>query len=76
MKKEVHKNRENLLSEPKKMGLYALNDNRDRILSYRIEGEKLAACGVAAKVSADSCFAAAATATRYRYSVVTCRQEC
>lgn len=36
------------------MGLYALNDNRDRILSYRIEGEKLEACGVAAKVSADS----------------------
>jgi hypothetical protein len=30
MKKEVQKNRENLLSEPKKMGLYALNDNRDR----------------------------------------------
>ena len=37
MKKEVQKNRENLLSEPKKMGSYALNDNRDRILSQKEE---------------------------------------
>ena len=37
-------------------GAYVLatDFSADRILSYRIEGEKLEACGVAAKVSADS----------------------